>query len=366
MFRFFFFKMEENGNSNLYWDTFREKKVKQFWGFKWKNNLHTMFLLKKYKKIPALNMFLGKNNKFEKLLIQKGFNNKVSSQVLNNLPTGDSDSSVVNFIFGYSYGKSKELMRVLNSVYNYFFFLDKHLFNFKLFPFVFFKDTYVLKAYNIKYFKSVLEIQFLREEPLFFMCFFYWFFIIPIYILKYVYSTYHLCFGKRIFQFKFFVFFKSLCDRVDMFVYFLRFMDKEFFTIRYSKHQEIQRGRRRKRLLMLVRHLKSFNLYYNLSPLGNYYYWFHSIDHAKYVLYYKDFYFKSLLFSNFYIKIFMLWVCLCVLLLRWRFNKNKKLYLYKLNHVLFFNKNLSTYLCKFKMYFKIKNNARFLYFKIRK
>ena len=129
-----------------------------------------------------------------------------------------------------------------------------------------------MKAYNIKYFKNVLEIQFLREEPLFFMCFFYWFFIIPIYILKYVYSTYHLCFGKRIFQFKFFVFFKSLCDRFDIFVYFLRFMDKEFFTIRYSKHQEIQRGRRRKRLFMLVRHLKSFNLYYNLSPLGNYYY----------------------------------------------------------------------------------------------
>jgi hypothetical protein len=80
--------------------------------------------------------------------------------------------------------------------------------------------------------------------------------------------------------------------------------------------------KKQKRTHFTMHNIRYRKLYYRISPLGSYYYWFSKIDIVKYVLSFKNYFFKSAVKSiNYSWLIIIYW--LIIFYSFKKFNKNK-------------------------------------------
>jgi hypothetical protein len=157
-----------------------------------------------------------------------------------------------------------------------------------------------LKKENISYkFKNLTDLINFNY------IFFYWIFLIPYFIIQYIIIKYHFKFyikTKRRFSYVVRTFF----DNMRLFVKINKYLGRSFFKSMYKSkrwkdpsHVFLSK-KRSKRNHFSTNYLRFRKLYYRLSPLGGYYYWFSKINLVQYMISYKNFFFNTIIKSYYY------------------------------------------------------------------
>jgi len=157
--------------------------------------------------------------------------------------------------------------------------------------------------------------------------FLYWILLIPYFIINYILIKYHLKLFVKIRR-RFILYLKTYLDNIRLFVKINKYIGRTFFRSMYrSKRWKDSTiafliRKRPKRMHFSLHNIKYRKLYYRMSPLGSYYFWFSKIDIGKYILSFRNYFFKSTIKSiNYNWLIIIYWFYILYKLKR--FNKDK-------------------------------------------
>jgi hypothetical protein len=151
-------------------------------------------------------------------------------------------------------------------------------------------------------------------------------FFIPYFFFQYILIKYHLKLYMKTKR-RIFYFFRTCLDNIRLFVKINKYLGRSFFKCIYKSkrwkdpsHVFLSK-KRTKRSHFSTNYIRYRKLYYRLSPIGSYYFWFAKINIVQYLFSYKNFFFKTIIKSYYY--------CWCVfiylLLLVYLFNRIVKL-----------------------------------------
>jgi hypothetical protein len=129
---------------------------------------------------------------------------------------------------------------------------------------------------------------------------------------------------------RFFYYLKTYLDNIRLIVRVNKYIGRPFFKSIYKskrwkdlEHVFLIR-KKSKRMHFIIHNLRYRKLYYRLSPLGSYYFWFSRINLVQYVLSFKNFFFKSGIKSINYSWLIIIYWFIFLYLLN-KFNKYKNI-----------------------------------------
>jgi hypothetical protein len=103
-----------------------------------------------------------------------------------------------------------------------------------------------------------------------------------------------------------FYFLRTCLDNVRLFVKINKYLGRSFFKSIYKSkrwkdpsHVFLSK-KRSKRSHFSTNYLRYRKLYYRLSPIGSYYFWFSKINIVQYLFSYKNFFFITIIKSYYY------------------------------------------------------------------
>jgi hypothetical protein len=134
---------------------------------------------------------------------------------------------------------------------------------------------------------------------------FYWILLIPYFFFQYILVKYHLKLHMKTKR-RVFYFFRTFLDNIRLFVKINKYMGRSFFKSIYKSkrwkdpHHVFFNKKRIKRSHFSTNYIRYRKLYYRLSPIGSYYYWFAKINIIQYLFSYKNFYLKTIIKSYYY------------------------------------------------------------------
>jgi len=103
-----------------------------------------------------------------------------------------------------------------------------------------------------------------------------------------------------------FYFFRTCLDNIRLFVKINKYLGRSFFKSIYKSkrwkdpNHVFLSKKRSKRNHFSTNHIRYRKLYYRLSPIGSYYFWFSKINIVQYLFSYNNFFFKTILKSYYY------------------------------------------------------------------
>ena len=134
---------------------------------------------------------------------------------------------------------------------------------------------------------------------------FYWIILIPYFCFQYILIKYHLKLYIKTKR-RILYFFRIFLDNIKIFVKINKYLGRSFFknvykSKRWKDPSHSFLGKKRpKRSHFSLNNIRYRKLYYRLSPIGPYYYWFSKINVIKYMYSFKYFFFKTSIKSYYY------------------------------------------------------------------
>jgi len=263
--------------------------------------IYKFFLFKSVKHLNFLNIYYKKKYIwFKKFSNFENFLNHTSyDQFFKNKPIYKSNLFIVTFA---------KINKINHFIKNYMkFFLIKENFLIKLS-----NDFSVFYEFNLKKENIKLKYQSLTDLINFNFVFFYWIFLIPYFFLQYIIIKYHLKFYTKTKR-RISYIFRTLCDNIRLFVKLNKYIGRSFFKSIYKSKRwkdpshVFFNKKRSKRNHYSTNYLRFRKLYYRLSPLGSYYFWFSKINIVQYLFSFKNFFFNTILKSYYYLWIIILY-----------------------------------------------------------
>jgi len=291
----------ENGES--YWRKFRNKSINFFLGkpiyyIKW--FYKDYYLKKKFNNFNYKWLFISKRNLLYKFVNCKKWNSFL--YYLHDAEFQELDPLKVtsNLL------RKKFFFKIFKTYLNL---VDNIVFKNKIPYFLCFKDydTFSLIKRNNLYYRHII----FDDYQLLFACLFYWLMFFPCFFFFFVLKHYHICYIKYKSIFKFSCLLRSLLGEFEVIHNFCKFFEKFSFYHRLSYRRQFMdpnylRIKDKKRMRKSLRgFMRTPRIFYNLLPLGPYYYWFHKINNFKYFSSFKVFYMKSIIFSNLFFYFFI-------------------------------------------------------------
>jgi hypothetical protein len=278
-----------------------------------------LFKIKSSKNINLINFYnINKFVWFKHLYnLKKKLNFNTFDQFNKNKPIYKSILCIINFI---------NINKLNNYMTNYAkFFLIKKIPLITVFNDYLTFYNFYLKRENIKF-----KYQKLTIDINFNYIIFYWVFLIPYFFLQYILIKYHLKWYTKTKR-RLFYFFRTFLDNVRLFVKINKYLGRSFFKSIYKSkrwkdpsHVFLSK-KRTKRSHFSTNNLRYRKLFYRLSPIGSYYYWFSRINIIEYLFSYKNFFLKTSIKSFYYSWCFMLYILIIIYLIY----KYINIYIYK-------------------------------------
>jgi hypothetical protein len=292
--------------------------------------MYKFFLFKYSKYLNVLNIFYKKKYAWLKNFInyEKYLDNTSYDQFFINKPiykTGIVLAKFVN-INRFNYNMKKFTKFFLNKKYPLINFFNEYLMCYE----------FILKKENINF-----KYQNFTDNIYFNFVYFYWLILIPFFFFQYILLKYHLKANMKTKRRLIYIL-KTSMDTIRLFVKINKYLGRSFFKSIYKSkrwrdpsHVFLNR-KRIKRYHYSSNFLRYRKLYYRLSPLGSYYYWFSKINLVQYLFSYKNFFFKTIIKSYHYMWLTLLyWLLLFLIIIKYCNNqyikKFKIIYISKSN-----------------------------------
>jgi hypothetical protein len=292
--------------------------------------IYKFFLYKYSKYLNVLNIFYNKKYKWLKNFINysKYLDNTSYDQFYINKPI---------YKTGLVFAKFVNLNRFNYNIKKYTtFFLNKK------FPIVnFFNEYLMCYEFNFKKENIVFKYQNFTDNIYFNFVYFYWLILIPLFFFQYILIKFHLKANMKTKRRLIYIL-KASMDTLRLFVKINKYLGRSFFKSIYKSkrwrdpsHAFLNR-KRVKRYHYTSNFLRYRKLYYRLSPLGSYYYWFSKINLVQYLISYKNYFFNTIIKSYYYMWLVLsYWLILFILIkkyYKYRYiNKFKFIYIKKSN-----------------------------------
>ena len=281
--------------------------------------LYKFFLFNKYIDLNSVNIFFSKKNLWLKKIFtsKKNFTNIGYDQFDYNLPIYKKNLFITFFI------NKKKL--------DNFFCKYKNFFSLKNMPFnTFFKDYLICYKFKYKKERNIFEFKKLEDNFSFNIFFIYWIFLIPFFFIQYIFIKYHLKLYIKTKR-RTFYYIRSFLDNFRLFVKLNKYLGRSFFKDLYKSKRwkdpshAFLNKKRAKRCHFGIHNIRYRKLYYRISPIGSYYFWFSKINIIKYLFSYKNFFFKSFITSYYFFWIMLIYFIIIITF----FNKLKNYKLIK-------------------------------------
>jgi hypothetical protein len=166
-------------------------------------------------------------------------------------------------------------------------------------------DYLIFYKFDIKKEGQLLNYKKLTDHISFNFSIFYWIFFIPYFFFQYILIKYHFKLYMKTKR-RIFYFFRTYLDNIRLFVKINKYLGRSFFKSIYKSkrwkdpsHVFLSK-KRAKRNHFSTNNLRYRKLFYRLSPIGSYYYWFSKINVVKYLFSYKYFFLKTTIKSYYY------------------------------------------------------------------
>lgn len=197
--------------------------------------------------------------------------------------------------------------------------------NFAIMPFKLKKEGFL---YNFNY------LNFFNSN-LFHFCFFYWVILIPYFFFEYVLIKYHLK-GHLLIRYKMLLILQVLLDNFKWYINLYKYFGTGTNIVYNPKFIKTDQGYSHNYKLVSRNNTKnvsdqivpafhifdrSVKMYTRLSPLGNYYYWFHKINKIEYFISYKN-YFLNLTYKSVYFYYSYIYIFFLIIIFKWKYYKN--------------------------------------------
>ena len=289
--------------------------------------IYKFFLFKSLRNLNLIKIFY--NQKFiwfKKFLNLKKFLNHNSFDQFNkNKPIYKSILFTITFI------NINNLEKFINNYKKFFIIKKMPLINL-------FNDYLMFYRFNFKKEGFLFNYQKLTDNINFNYIIFYWMIIIPYFFFQYILIKYHLKLYIKTKR-RIFYFFRTILDNIRLFVKINKYMGRSFFKSIYKSkrwkdpsHVFLSK-KRPKRSHFSTNNLRYRKLYYRLSPIGSYYFWFSKINLIQYLLSYKNFFFNTIIKSYYYFWFIIIYLLILIYLLNKHFNiiilKKFNLYFFK-------------------------------------
>jgi hypothetical protein len=292
--------------------------------------IYKFFLFKYSKYLNVLNIFHNKKYYWLKNLIdyRKYLDNTSYDQFFINKPIYKTGLIIAKFvnINRFNYNMKKFTKFFLNKKYPLINFFNEYL---MCYEFLSKKENIIFKNKNF------------TDNIYFNFVYFYWLILIPFFFFQYILLKYHLKANMKTKRRLIFIL-KASMDSLRLFVKINKYLGRSFFKSIYKSkrwrdpsHVFLNR-KRAKRYYYSTNYIRYRKLYYRLSPLGSYYYWFSKINIVQYLFSYKNFFFKTIIKSYHYMWVVLLyWLVLFLIILKYcnlkKINKFKFIYISKSN-----------------------------------
>jgi hypothetical protein len=288
-----------------------------------------LFKFKSWKIINLIKFYNFSRFKWFKLLfnLKKKLNYNTFDKFNKNKPIYKSIFCFINFI---------NINKLNNYIINYTkFFLIKKI------PLInIFNDYLMFYNFNLKNENIWFKYQKLTMDINFNFIIFYWIFLIPYFFLQYILIKYHLKLYMKTKR-RIFYFFRTFLDNIRLFMKINKYLGRSFFksiykSKRWKDPSHVFLSKKRiKRNHFSTNNLRYRKLFYRLSPIGSYYYWFAKINVIQYLFSYKNFFLKTTTKSYYY----CWWLILYITILIYLINKHVNVVIYnKLKLFIFFKK----------------------------
>jgi hypothetical protein len=177
----------------------------------------------------------------------------------------------------------------------------------------FFNDYLKFYYFNLRRENINFKYQKLSIDITFNYIIFYWILLIPYFFLQYILIKYHLKWYTKTKR-RIFYFFRTFLDNIRLFVKINKYLGRSFFKSIYKSKRwkdpshVFLNKKRIKRSHFSINNLRYRKLFYRLSPIGPYYYWFSKINIIEYLFSYKNFFLKTTIKSYYYNWWFILYI----------------------------------------------------------
>jgi len=297
-------------NKNIFNYLYNFKKKKLF--------IYRFFFSKLYKYLNIINIFYNKKYSFfKKLFFGPEYWDITSYDNFNK-----DKPAYKKLIFLFNFININKLNRYMKAYMKFF--------QIKEFPLNKISNDFLASAeFNIKRENIVFKYKSITDYIFFNIAFFYWIWLIPYFLLNYILSKYHLKLFIKIRR-RFFYFLKAYLDNMRLIVRVNKYIGRPFFKSIYrsKRWKDLEHvfliRKKAKRTHFIAHNLRYRKLYYRLSPLGSYYFWFSKINLVQYVLSFKNFFFKSGIKSIYYSWLIIIYWFIFLYLLN-KFNKYKNI-----------------------------------------
>jgi hypothetical protein len=282
--------------------------------------IYKYLLLKKVKSLNSFNLtYMQKFVWFKKFFNVKNFLNHTNfDQFDKNKPIYKSNLFIVTFMdINKLNNYIKNYMKMLYIKKNYLMKLSNDFL-------VFYEFNVIKKNLKFKY-KGLTDLIFFN------IIFFYWIFLIPYFFFQYILIKYHLKFYFKTKR-RFVYIIRTFLDNIRLFVKINKYIGRSFFKSIYKSKRwkdpshVFFNKKRSKRNHYSTNFLRFRKLYYRLSPLGPYYYWFAKINIVQYLFSFKNYFFNTIIKSYHYLYISLLyWIIILYYVIKYNklIKKNK-------------------------------------------